>query len=105
MKRHEYAIFSFQLNLCYEKEKTFIITDAQCPKKSKNHALLLLQMQASFTTQKKEFIYILFLILMCTESKYKSFNAPLLSIRRKSPMQTQKDMKQKGYKQSMHSRQ
>jgi hypothetical protein len=57
---------------------------------AKKHAIPLLQMQASFTTQKQEFIYLLCLIMMYTESKYKTFNAPLLSIRRKSPMQMQK---------------
>jgi hypothetical protein len=36
-----------------EGEK-IIITDAQCPKKSKNHAISLLQMQASFTSQNKK---------------------------------------------------
>ena len=39
-------------------------TDAQCPQKAKKHAIPLLQMQASFTTQKQEFIYGIFLILM-----------------------------------------
>jgi hypothetical protein len=57
---------------------------------AKKHAIPLLQMQASFTTQKKECIYLLCLIMMYTEIKYKTFNAPLLSIRRKSPMQMQK---------------
>ena len=58
--------------------------------KCQKHAIPLLQMQASFTTQKHECMYLLCLIMMYTESKYKTFNAPLLSIRRKSPMQMQK---------------
>jgi hypothetical protein len=75
------------------------------PKNAKNHAISLLQMQASFTTQKQECIYLLCLILLYKESKYKSFDAPLLSIRRKSHMQMQKTQSDKGFKQSMHSKQ
>jgi hypothetical protein len=50
---------------------------------AKKHAISLLQMQASFTTQKKECIYLICLILMYKEIKSKSFNAPLLSIKRR----------------------
>jgi hypothetical protein len=64
---------------------------------AKNHAILLLQMQASFTTQNQEFKYGLCLILMYKEIKYKSFNAPLLSIGRKSQMQMQKTRSNKGF--------
>jgi hypothetical protein len=75
------------------------------PKCQKQHAIPLLQIQTSFTTQKKERNYGICLILMYNESKYKSFDALLLLIRRKNPMQMQKTRSKKGYKQSMHSRQ
>jgi hypothetical protein len=53
------------------------------PKNAKKHAISLLQMQASFTTQNQECIYLPCLILMYKEIKSKSFNAPLLSIKRR----------------------
>jgi hypothetical protein len=74
------------------------------PKNAKNHAISLLQMQTSFTTQKKECIYLLCLILMYKEIKSKSFDAPLLSIKRKIQMQMQKTQSKRGFKQIMHSK-
>jgi hypothetical protein len=92
-----------------ESKRLYTIHDSWPPMQfaplAKNHAISLIQMQTSFTTQKKECIYILCLILMYKESKYKSFDDLLLSIRRKSPMQMQKARSDKGFKQSMHSKQ
>jgi hypothetical protein len=93
------------MKVYYEKEKTFIIPRCTMSQNAKNHAILLLQMQASFTTQKKECNYFLCLILMYKAIKYKSFNAPQLSMRRKSHMQMQNTRSNKGFKQSMHSKQ
>jgi hypothetical protein len=57
---------------------------------SKKHAIPLLQMQSIFTTQNQDCIYLLCLILIYKEIKYKSFDSLLLSIKIKSHMQMQK---------------
>jgi hypothetical protein len=89
MQRDEYEIFTLMKDILREGEN---VHHSRCTifQNAKNHAIFLLQMQASFTTQKKKCIYLLCFIMMYTEIKYKTFNAPLLSIRRKSPMQMQK---------------
>jgi hypothetical protein len=55
-----------------------------------------------YTTQKKEHNYLLYLILK--ESKCKSFNASLLSIKMKESDADTKDTKKKYFKQRMHSK-
>jgi hypothetical protein len=55
-----------------------------------------------YTTQKQEHNYLLYLILK--ESKCKSFNASLLSIKMKESDVDTKEMKKKYFKQIMHSK-
>jgi hypothetical protein len=50
-----------------------------------------------YTTQKQEHNYLLCLILIYKESKCKSFNASLLSIKMKELNADTKDMKKKGF--------
>ena len=85
------------MNPTYEMEKrfNFLQQKHQIPKCNFLNAIY-------FTTQKKERNYLLYLILK--ESKCKSFNASLLSIKMKESNANTKYMKKKYFKQIMHSK-
>jgi hypothetical protein len=92
MQNNEMQIFFFNESYIRDGEEVQLSLT-----KTPNSQMQFSKCNLYYTTQKKECNYLLCLILIYKESKCKSFNASLLSIKMKESNADTKDTKKKGF--------